>query len=148
MTVTFAAATPQDAAGLAAILRGWIYETAWMPKLHSPDQDLAFLHHLIATQTVIAARLDAAPVGFMALELAEITCLYLAPARRGQGVGAGLLNRAKSLTPQLTAWTFQANSGARRFYAREGFVEAHLTDGADNDEHLPDVRLIWERAAP
>ena len=148
MTVTFAAAIPQDAADLAAILRGWILEMPWMPKLHSPDQDLGFLHHLIATQKVTVARLDTVPVGFMALDQAEISCLYLAPLVRGQGVGAVLLDHAKSATSRLEAWTFQANTAARRFYAREGFVEAYLTDGAQNEERLPDVRLIWERAAP
>ena len=148
MTVSFAAATPQDAADLAAILRGWIHEMPWMPKLHTPDQDSRFLHHLIATQKVTVARLDAVPVGFMALDMAEITCLYLVPRAREQGVGAALLDRVKSAMPRLEAWTFQANIPARRFYAREGFIEAYLTDGATNDERLPDVRLIWERAAP
>ena len=28
-------------------------------------------------------------------------------------------------------WTFVANEGARRFYAREGFVEAGGTDGRE-----------------
>ena len=43
----------------------------------------------------------------------------------------------------LTLWTFQANDGARRFYAREGFREVEFTDGAGNAEKLPDVRLEW-----
>ena len=148
MTATFTTAIPQDAADLAAILRGWIHETLWMPKLHSPDQDLGFLQHMIATQKVTVARLDPVPVGFMSLDLAEITCLYLAPPARGQGIGTALLDHAKFAAPRLDAWTFQANTAARRFYAREGFVEAYLTDGAQNEERLPDVRLIWERAAP
>ena len=148
MTVIFTAATPQDAADLADILRGWIHEMPWMPKLHTLDQDFGFLRHLIAAQIVTVARSDAATVGFMAQDLAEITCLYLAPPARGQGVGAALLDHAKSNTARLEAWTFQANICARRFYSREGFVEAYLTDGAKNDERLPDVRLIWERVAP
>ena len=31
------------------------------------------------------------------------------------------------------------------FYVREGFTEVELTDGAGNDEGLPDVRLVWHR---
>ena len=34
---------------------------------------------------------------------------------------------------------------ARRFYAREGFVEVDWTDGAGNEEHEPDVRCRWVR---
>jgi hypothetical protein len=43
-------------------------------------------------------------------------------------------------------WTFVANAGARRFYAREGFVEARRTEG-ENEEGLPDVLLTWRAPA-
>jgi hypothetical protein len=36
------------------------------------------------------------------------------------------------------------NDGARRFYAREGFVETTMTD-ADNEERCPDVLLEWRK---
>ena len=39
-------------------------------------------------------------------------------------------------------WTFVANAPARRFYAREGFVEVRRT-GGENEEGLPDVLLKW-----
>ncbi len=148
MTVTFAPASARDAGDLAAILRGWIGETPWMPKLHSPAEDLGFLSHLIATQGVTVARRNGAAAGFLARLGPEITGLYLAPVARGQGLGTRLMDRAKTTSPRLELWTFQANSGARRFYARQGFVEARRTDGARNDEKLPDLRLIWERTAP
>jgi putative acetyltransferase len=45
---------------------------------------------------------------------------------------------------RLSLWTFQANEGARRFYAREGFAEVRMTEG-DNEEGLPDVLLEWVR---
>ena len=148
MSAAFTHATPKDAGVLVAILRGWIQETPWMPKLHSPAEDLGFLGHLIATQEVSVAHLKGAAAGFMARLGPEISCLYLAPQARGQGLGAQLLDRAKAQSPRLCLWTFQANIGARRFYARHGFVETERTDGARNDERLPDARLIWERTAP
>lgn len=148
MTEGFARATPQDVSALAAILRGWILQTPWMPKLHTPAEDMAFLHHLIATQDVTVAHRTGDVVGFVARSGAEISALYLCPTARGQGLGTQLLDRAKAETHRLDLWTFQANSGARRFYARNGFVETDLTDGARNEERLPDVRLIWERTAP
>jgi hypothetical protein len=41
-------------------------------------------------------------------------------------------------------WCFQANSGARRFYERHGFVAVEFTDGHDNEEGCPDV--LYERS--
>ena len=53
---------------------------------------------------------------------------------------------AKARRPEgLTLWTFVANEGARRFYAREGFVEVGRTEG-ENEEGLPDVLLAWKPA--
>ena len=70
--------------------------------------------------------------------------LYCRRGSTGRGVGRQLLKFAKSLSPKgLELWTFQVNDGARRFYAREGFVEVEWTDGAGNEEKQPDVRLEW-----
>ena len=70
--------------------------------------------------------------------------LYVDPAAQGRGIGAALLDLAKARNPGgLQLWTFQINAGARRFYAREGFVEVERTDGAANEEREPDIRLTW-----
>ena len=86
-----------------------------------------------------------APVaGFIALDRAApfVTALYTrAP---GQGIGKRLLDFAKAGRDLLQLWTFQANTGARAFYAREGFVEERRTQG-DNEEGLPDLLLRWLR---
>lgn len=132
-----------DAPALAAILRAWIYEMEWMPKLHEPAQDLGFLQHVLANQCVTVARLNRATAGFLARSGSEVSCLYLAPTARGQGIGTQLLTRAKAEVAKLELWTFQTNTGARRFYASNGFDEVELTDGSGNDEKLPDVRLVW-----
>jgi GNAT superfamily N-acetyltransferase len=72
--------------------------------------------------------------------------LYLAPEARGRGVGRALVAAAKARRPEgLTLWTFVANEGARRFYAREGFVEVGRTEG-ENEEGLADVLLAWKPA--
>ena len=57
-----------------------------------------------------------------------------------------LLNNAKTECDRLELWTFQANIGAQRFYMRHGFTEAERTNGAGNEEGLPDIRYVW--AAP
>ena len=140
-----AAANPEDAGALAVILSDWIDETPWMPNIHTPDEDRRFLTHLIADCEVITVRDAGGILGFMARDDAMIQALYLVPGARGMGSGKQLLDMAKSQCGQLELWSFQANTGARAFYAREGFQDAEMTDGADNDEHVPDVRLVWVR---
>lgn len=139
MTESLRAATPNDAGALAAILGAWIAETQWMPKLHSPDENHAFLTHLINTQTV--RMVDRA--GFLSRLGNEVTALYLAPPARGKGLGTAMLQDAKAAMDRLCLWTFQANLTARRVCLAQGFEEIERTDGAANEERLPDVRMEW-----
>jgi len=136
-------AKPADVAPLARILADWIDETAWMPDIHTPHEDRRFLAHLIDTCDVITLRDRRGLQGFLARDGAMIHGLYLTPGARGKGLGKRLLEIAKSRSDHLELWSFQANAGARAFYGREGFDEVELTDGAGNDEKVPDVRLIW-----
>ena len=39
-----------------------------------------------------------------------------------------------------THLNFGANARARRFYEARGFYVIRLTDGADNEERMPDIR--------
>jgi len=64
----------------------------------------------------------------------------------GKGVGTQLLAHALNTLPApVRLYTFQENTGARRFYERHGFVAVQLTDGQANEEHCPDV--LYERPA-
>ncbi len=145
---TLSEATPEDAVPLARILGDWLRETGWMPVLHSREEDIGFLQRMIASQRVLVARDgQGAPLGFIAVKLCDIAGFYLAPAARGQGIGKALLDAAKADEPRLALWTFVANTGAIAFYRREGFVETERTNGASNEEGLPDVRMIWRRPA-
>ena len=147
--VTLRRAGPEDAYACAAILNGWINETPWMPRVH-PFADILrhYREFVLKTRRVMIA-MGARPLGFLGLDEAEgfITSLFIDRAARGRGVGKRLLDEAKTARPQgLSLWTFVANRGALRFYAREGFVEAERTAG-DNEEGLPDIRLSWRGAA-
>lgn len=133
-------AGPEDAPAMAAILGNWVAATDWMPDLHTPAQTKAFCAGL-TPQTVIARGITGV-LGFLARREAEILCLYVEPP--GHGVGSALLAQAQAVRPRLALWTFAANTGARRFYARHGFAEIGGTAG-DNDEGLPDIRLEWRR---
>ena len=92
---------------------------------------------------------DGRPVvqGFLARDGEDILALYVRPSQTGRGIGRALMQAAKARCPRLRLWTFQANIAAQRFYLREGFAEAARTDGAGNDEGLPDIHYIWERRA-
>jgi len=145
VSVALADATPADARPLAHILADWIHATPWMPRLHTPEQDLGFLEGLIAGQLVRVVRIDGVAQGFLARQGAEISALYLAPSARGKGLGAALVTEAKAQSAALALWTFQANDGARRFYDRMGFAEDFRTEGIGNEECLPDIRLVWTK---
>ena len=133
-------ATPGDAAALALVLGDWVREVDWLPRLHTRDEDLGFVLGLLKTHVV---RLGfAGGMGFLARRDVEVSALYLAPSARGKGLGKALLDEAKAMG-HLQLWVFQANHAARAFYRREGFREVRLTDGADNDEKLPDVWMEW-----
>ena len=45
-------------------------------------------------------------------------------------------------------WVFESNERARAFYRRHGLVELEHTDGADNRERSPDLRMAWPGADP
>jgi GNAT superfamily N-acetyltransferase len=134
-------ATTQDAAAMAAILSTWIDETPWMPRIHTLAQDRGFVDNIL--DRTIVAEVEDIILGFLTLGTTEVECLYVAAPCRSRGVGRALLDQAKAENTGLYLWTFAANLGARQFYAREGFAEVAQTDGAENAEKLPDVRLEW-----
>lgn len=141
-------ATGEDATRLAQILGEWICTTPWMPKLHTPEGNRRFLARLIEqdeTLVRVARNGEGAAVGFLARQGAKVDCLYVADEARGQGHGSALIAEAQAERPSLELWTFQQNAGAIRFYRRAGFTEQHRTDGANNAERLPDIRMTWQR---
>ena len=139
------AAKSADGPAIGAILSNWIDETRWMVRIHTPKQDIAHGGWLVDVCDVCVVRKNGAVQGFLARQGSDIQALYVAGDARGQGVGAALLNHAKTTVDGLELWTFQANNGARRFYERHGFTEDRRNDGSDNDEKLPDTHMIWQR---
>lgn len=138
-------AEPEYCPAMADILQDWIEATSWMPVLHGRNGTHAFLRRLQA-DAEITVPYGVPVTGFLARNGAEIDALYLAPEARGRGVGTALIQAAQAECTHLRLWCFQRNAGALRFYERCGFREPRRTDGLDNDEKLPDVRLEWSRA--
>lgn len=132
-----------DAGRTGEILHGFALENDWMPVLHSCAETIAFCGRMIDQGWVTVAETDAGVAGFLALNQGEVHCLYLNARSRGQGIGQQLLDHAKSGRSDLSLYAFQANIGACRFYERNGFAETARSDGAGNDENLPDIRYVW-----
>lgn len=143
MTVTLRPARSTDAGATGEILHGFSRENDWMPDLHSCAETIAFCGRMIDQGWVTVAEAQGAVVGFLALNGSDVHSLYLTPAARGQGIGKRLLDHAKAQHSRLTLFAFQANTGACRFYERNGFAEVARGDGADNDENLPDIKYVW-----
>lgn len=139
------AARSTDAGKVGAILSEFIDTTPWMPRIHTRAEDVGFAGHMIDRGWVTVADVSGRVAGFAACEDAQLHALYVAEAARGNGVGAALLQAVKAQADTLTLWTFQANTRAHAFYERHGFAPVEHTDGARNDEGLPDVRFDWKR---
>ena len=141
------AARSTDAGAVGAILSEFVDTTDWMPRVHTRAEDLANAGTLIARGWVTVAQVEGKVVGFSACDEERLNALYVAKAAQGQGIGSALVTTLQAAQPKLRVWTFQANAGAQRFYARHGFAEVRRTDGAENDEKLPDIRLEWAKGA-
>ncbi len=138
-------AGPGDAPACAAVFNAWVDATPWMPRVHPPEDVMRhYFEYVLRHCEVTVAEVDGRVLGFLTLDSEGLIAgFYLAPELRGHGLGHRMLAGVKArATGRLTLWTFVANDGARRFYAREGFVEVART-GGDNEEGLPDLLLEW-----
>lgn len=125
----------------------------YAPSSHSEGDVRAWVReHLIpgGGVTVAVAAHGAEIVGVVALSNdgshGWVEQMYVHPDHVGQGIGSALLAHAMvTLPPPIRLWTFQANTGARRFYERNGFRAVTFTDGATNEERCPDV--LYERGS-
>lgn len=114
--------------------------------LHTPEEDRHFYREIVFGEcTIIGAFLRDALVGHVAMRPGWIDHLYVDPARQSRGIGSALLKLAKRRMDDIQLWTFEANSGARRFYERHGFFVEERSDGARNEESQPDLRYHWRR---
>jgi enamine deaminase RidA (YjgF/YER057c/UK114 family)/GNAT superfamily N-acetyltransferase len=137
----------QADAGPAAevYLRSWNAALPTVRRAHTDEQVREWFRQVVvASLETYVAVADGETAGVMVLEGVELAQLYLAPGRRGQGLGDRFVALAKELRPEgLELWTFQVNERAARFYERHGFVAVDRTDGAGNEEREPDVRYAW-----
>jgi GNAT superfamily N-acetyltransferase len=136
-------ATMADTDDIARILRAARLSFDWMPDIHTPEEDRGFVRgHLLPHQAVTVAQAGGRVVGFISIENDWVEQLYLDPAWTGRGIGSVLLKQATEGMATVNLFCFQANKGARRLYERHGFLAEVFSDGATNDEKLPDIHYI------
>lgn len=138
-------ALPADAPALAEVwLRSFAAALPTVRRAHGDDAVRGWFAHLVTGCETWGAFDGEHAVGLLVLDGDELDQLYLAPDRRGRGLGDRLVTLAKERRPGgLALWTFQVNTPARRFYERHGFTETERTDGTRNEEREPDVRYVW-----
>jgi GNAT superfamily N-acetyltransferase len=140
-------ANQDEAAGVAAV---WLRSRqASIPAIPPPVHTDEDVHDFFATvvlpqrETWVIADGDGEIVALLVLQPGWIDQLYVDPRHTGHGLGSCLVDVAKAVCPEgLDLWTFAANTGARRFYERHGFVAIDSTEGR-NEEGAPDIRYHW-----
>lgn len=144
--VALRAAIGSDAASIAKVMRAALGSFDWMPVVHTPAEDLAFIRNVVLPrQQVTVAEAGTDIVGFIAVSGEWVEQLYLDPARTGHGIGSQLLIDATAFQAIVKLHCFQANAGARRFYERHGFRAESFGDGTTNEEGLPDILYVRGR---
>lgn len=142
--ITIRRATAHDACETATVFSATHKTRAFLPHLHTEEEDLAFVRGLIDRAEVWIAVEDGALRGLACIDADFLAQLHVHPDHQNRGIGTALLETVKRQQPAgFQLWTFQANSGARRFYERHGCVAEEFTDGSRNEEKLPDVRYVW-----
>ena len=112
---------------------------------HTPEEDRIFYRDTVFEQcTITGAFSNGLLIGHVAWQQGWIEHFHVDPAHQGRGVGSALLDAVKAERPAgFSLWVFESNTPARAFYRAHGLVEIDRTDGADNEEKLPDVKMTW-----
>jgi putative acetyltransferase len=135
---------PEDVAPVARMMRSTYDRMTFIPRLHTPEEDLAYVTGLFADHEAWVADDGVNVLGFAILSADVLLQIHVDPDQQNQGIGTRLLDQAKERRPAgFSLWTFQKNVGARRFYERHGLEVVQETDGEGNEEREPDVQYAW-----
>jgi hypothetical protein len=135
-----------DIDAVAAVFSASLRTLSFLPILHTVVEDRSFIAHAIFPDCGVAVGEDESGIlSFLARQGEEVRLLYTRPDRICRGGGdAANRDAQKSGVGALELWCFQANARALHFYEARGFRAIRFTDGARNEEKLPDIRYRWE----
>ena len=147
MRFTLRRAIACDTKAIANVFSASFRLLTFLPILHTVEEDRRYIQNVILNECeVTVAEDESGIVSFLALQGEEIRLLHTRPDRIGVGAGTQLIDAEKaSGIGALELWCFEANERARRFYEARGFRAIRFTDGAHNEERMPDIRYRWER---
>ena len=147
--VTVRRADQNDVEALAAVHLTSRRAAPMPPTAHTDAEVRLWLSGRLAHDEVWVAEADGDVVAYVRLSRDWLDDLYVVPDRAREGIGSLLLDLAKQRRPAgFCLWVFEQNEPARAFYRRHGLLELEHTDGADNEEHAPDLRMAWPGADP
>ncbi len=119
-------------------------ELPYLPKLHTPEEDLEYFRSVMFPCTRIDLLRDKDKLlGFVCYNSDWIHHMYLLPEAIGKGYGAKLLKSARTYRTRMKLWAFKRNERAIKFYEKHGFHVIKETDGSENEEKEPDVLMHW-----
>jgi ribosomal protein S18 acetylase RimI-like enzyme len=159
--VAIRAAVVGDGPFVAAVFGAARAEMTYLPVLHTAADHVLFFSayvagegHWVEVAVEVAAAASTpeasggeAVVAFCGVHGGTLDHLYVTPQWQGRGIGSALIERAQAAHPGgLSLWVFEENARAQALYTRAGFVEQYRTDGSDNEEQVPDVRMHWPGA--
>ncbi|THI96441.1 GNAT family N-acetyltransferase [Nocardioides sp.] len=135
---------PEDAAAVADVHLAARAGAPMPPSVHTEPEVRAWLADRIGADEVWVAEVDGAVVGYARFTETWLDDLYVDPGHLREGIGTALLELVKSLRPRgFQLWVFESNEPARAFYAAHGLLEREHTDGSENPEREPDIRMEW-----
>jgi GNAT superfamily N-acetyltransferase len=144
MATAIRRATPKDAPDVAEVFLASRATMTYLPHLHTDEETRTFIHGVVGESETCVADRDGVIVGFAVIHDGWLHHLYVHPARFNTNTGGRLFEQVCKEHPEgFQLWAFQQNTGARRFYERHGCALVRLTNGADNEEKLPDALYVW-----
>ncbi|MEP6814681.1 MAG: GNAT family N-acetyltransferase [Marmoricola sp.] len=144
-------AVPEDLGAIADLfLASRAAAVPLLPPVADPEDARAWVSGWDLTEREVwVAWDDAGPRGFASVEKDWLSGLYVDPTRQRTGIGSALLDVVKSLRPDgFALWVFESNWPAHAFYLAHGLVRLEHTDGSDNMERSPDLRMAWPGSDP
>jgi GNAT superfamily N-acetyltransferase len=143
-------AVPEDAAEVAELhLAARLAAVPLMPPpVHGDEEVREWLRGRVTApaqgEETWVAEAEGRVVGYARVSRDWLDDLYVAPAWTRRGVGSALLQLVMALRPGgFSLWVFETNTPAQAFYAHHGLFPAERTDGRDNEEKAPDIRMVW-----
>ncbi|CAN5321410.1 hypothetical protein BH09ACT12_BH09ACT12_03350 [soil metagenome] len=138
----------EDATAVAAVhlasRAAAVRSGAMPPSIHADHEALSWLTGRLETDEVWVAEAEGTVMAYLRLTAEWLDDLYVVPERAARGIGSALLEVAKARRPDgFGLWVFETNLPARAFYAQRGLEEVERTDGSDNEERAPDIRMTW-----